>query len=301
MRIGIDLGGTKIEGILLDNDKEVTRLRVATPRGEYRDILNAIQNLIQQLETHCGQQCSVGIGGPGSLNTRGLLRNSNTVELNGKPLRQDLEQLLKRSIRFSNDANCFALSEALTGAGKQFNTVFGVILGTGVGGSLIINKQILAGSNHIGGEWGHNPLPWTTEAERQHSRPCYCGKQDCIETYLSGPGLSRSYQLASQLTLKAQAILEKATNGDDTAEQVLQHYEDQLARALATVINIFDPECIVLGGGVSNIPRLYENVPNLWGKYIFSDEINTQLRMAEGGDSAGVFGAAWLWPDSAIR
>lgn len=294
MRIGIDLGGTKIEGILLDADKEVARLRVSTPRNNYTALLDAIRNLVSTLEEKAEQQCSVGIGTPGSLNAQGLLRNSNTTELNGKPLLDDLEKHCQRTIRISNDANCFALSEAIDGAGKNYQNVFGVILGTGVGGSVIIDQKILLGANHIGGEWGHNPLPWLTEKERQATRLCYCGKQHCIETYLSGPGLSQTYFLTSQQQISAADIAKQAQSKDGIALQVLEQYEDQLARALASVINIIDPHCIVLGGGLSNIPSLYQNVPSLWGKYIFSDSVVTKLLPPEGGDSAGVKGAAWL-------
>jgi fructokinase len=297
LRIGIDLGGTKIEGLLLDGDKEVARLRVPTPRGSYQAILLAIHNLIQTLEQQSDGPCSVGIGGPGSLNTQGLLRNSNTTELNGKPLLDDLQQLCQRSIRISNDANCFALSEALIGTASKFDTVFGVILGTGVGGAFIINREILVGVNHIGGEWGHNPLPWMTQTERAQNRPCYCGKQHCIETFLSGPGLQHSYQLISRQLLPVEEILAHTETGNADAIQVIETYEDQLARALASVINIVDPACIVLGGGLSNMQRLYNKVPRLWQRYIFSDLINTQLLPPAGGDSAGVLGAAWLWAE----
>ena len=296
MRIGIDLGGTKIEGIVLDGDKEVARQRISTPRGDYQTILHTINELIIALESTVSQQCTIGIGGPGSINNEGLLRNSNTTELNGKPFIRDLENLCEHQIRFSNDANCFALAEAVTGAAKDFCTVFGVILGTGVGGALIVDKKILVGTNAVGGEWGHNQLPWMSQEERSQSRPCYCGKSHCIETFLSGPGLSLTYQLLTGKSSTGKDIVELSKHKDSDAIQCLDKYIDQLARALASVINIFDPECIVLGGGLSNIELLYLETPKCWSSYVFSDHIATQLLTPKGGDSAGVVGAAWLWP-----
>ena len=296
MRIGIDLGGTKIEGIVLDGDREVARQRVATPRGDYHAILKSILQLIQQLENSAGEQCRVGIGGPGSLNKDGLLRNSNTTELNGKPFLQELEQLAQRDIRYSNDANCFALAEAVVGAAQNFSTVFGVILGTGVGGALIVNRKILVGANAVGGEWGHNPLPWITDSEQQIPRLCYCGKQNCIETFLAGPGLEKSFFQLSEQSIRSEEIVQRASNGDLMAKECLDNHTDQLARSLAIVVNIFDPECIVIGGGLSKLKHLYTEVPKRWQQYIFSDQVVTKLLPPTGGDSAGVIGAAWLWP-----
>ena len=295
MRIGIDLGGTKIEGIVLQGDKEVARTRIATPRGNYSNILNVIKELIETLEQQVGQKCSVGIGGPGSLNDQGRQRNSNTTEINGQTFIKDLEKLCERTIRFSNDANCFALSEAVCGVAQHAGTVFGVILGTGVGGALIVDKKIITGVNAVGGEWGHNPLPWMTDEERKQARPCYCGKSHCVETFLSGPGFSLTYHAISGENITAEAIIDKVYQQEAPALKAIEILEDQLARGLASVINIFDPEVIVLGGGLSNIERLYTNVPKHWGKYIFSDSVRTQLLAPKGGDSAVVIGAAWLW------
>lgn len=295
MKIGIDLGGTKIEGILLDpRGFELARERLGTPRGNYDNIVDTAVRLAGDLRQTAGTDCSIGFSTPGSLNTRGLLRNSNTVELNGRPLQQDLEERLGQAVRIANDANCFALSEATDGAAARYGNVFGVIIGTGTGGGLIINNHLVTGSNHIAGEWGHNPLPWP----RQHELPgpaCYCGKRGCIETFLSGPALSTHYNAVTGYQLTAEQIARRAENGDPTADQILADYEDRLARSLASVINVVDPDCIVLGGGLSNIRRLYRNVPELWGKYVFSDSINTALLPPHFGDSSGVRGAAWLW------
>lgn len=296
MRIGVDLGGTKIEAIALDDaGTECLRERVPTPAHDYRAILTAIVELVAQLETQLGGQASVGIGTPGALSLEsGLMRNSNTTCLNGKPVKEDLEQVLRRPIRIANDANCFALSEAVDGAGHGEQVVFGVILGTGVGGGVVVNGQVLQGRNAIAGEWGHNPLPWP-EAEELPGPSCYCGKQGCIETHLSGPGLSAAVQRAFAINLKAHEVAQRAANGDPNCEWAVQRYENQLARALASVINVLDPDVIVLGGGLSNLERLYQNVPRLWHRHVFSDGIRTRLERARHGDSGGVRGAAWLW------
>lgn len=295
MKIGIDLGGTKIEGILLDEKGfELDRERIATPRGDYDEILDAVTRLADRLRQAAGKECSIGIATPGSLNVEGLLRNSNTVELNGKPLRNDLEQRLGETVRISNDANCFTLSEATDGAAAAYDNVFGVIIGTGTGGGLVINNHLVSGSNHIAGEWGHNPLPWARQHELPGSR-CYCGKRGCIETFLSGPALSVHYNAVTGYQLTAKQIVQRAEHGDSVADGVLADYEDRLARALASVINVLDPQCIVLGGGLSNVNRLYERVPELWGDYVFSDSVNTALLPPRHGDSSGVRGAAWLW------
>lgn len=296
MRIGIDLGGSKIEAIALDdNGQEIIRQRVATPAGDYTGTLQAIVGLVQYIESAIKHSASIGIGTPGSLSpATGLLRNSNSVCMNGQPVKQDLEKRLKREIRMSNDANCFALSEATDGAAKAAAIVFGVIIGTGTGAGIIINGQVLDGPNGIAGEWGHNPLPWPEKNELPGPQ-CYCGKQGCIETFLSGPGLTHDYFQLSSETLSAVEIVAQAAAGNELAESSLQRYESRMARGLAHIVNIIDPDIIVLGGGMSNVQRLYKNVPALWGQYIFSDVVNTRLRPPRYGDSSGVRGAAWLW------
>lgn len=298
MRIGIDLGGTKIEGIALDEaGLELIRKRVATPQGEYQGTMEAIAALIYDIEQAIGQQGSVGIGTPGALSpASGLLRNSNSVCMNGMPVKQDLETLLNRPIRMMNDANCFALSEATDGAAAGVEIVFGVIVGTGTGGGVVVNGHVLTGPNAIAGEWGHNPLPWPKDDERP-GRQCYCGKYGCIETFLSGPGMAEDHLQHTGELFKTEEIVMRAAQGNDKAEQTLLRYEDRMARCLAHVINIIDPDIIVLGGGMSNIRRLYQNVPKIWGKYIFSDKVFTRLVPPKYGDSSGVRGAAWLWHD----
>ncbi len=267
-RIGIDLGGTKTEAIALDaTGREVFRKRVATPRGDYQGTLNTIKALVDE-----AGEGTVGVGIPGALShATGLVKNANSTWLIGKPLQQDLERALGREVRIANDANCFALSEATDGAAAGAEVVFGVILGTGVGGGIVVRGRIVEGANSIAGEWGHNPLP-LPRAEDMPLRPCYCGRAGCIETYLSGPALER-----------------------DGGEPALDLYCERLARALAGVINLLDPDVIVLGGGVSNIARLYDQVPKLWPRYVFSDHIATRLLPPRHGDSSGVRGAAWLW------
>lgn len=298
MRIGIDLGGTKIEAIALDIEgRELARKRVATPAGNYQGTLDAIQGLITDIEQLTSEQGSIGIGTPGALSpATGLLRNSNSVCMNGRPLKQDLEARLGRPLRMMNDANCFTLSEATDGAAAGEHIVFGVIVGTGTGGGIVINGQVLDGPNAITGEWGHNPLPWPRDDERP-GPPCYCGKHGCVETFLSGPGLQGDYQRHTGHSLSVPDIVIRAEQGDELAEQALQRYEDRMARGLAQVINIVDPGVIVLGGGMSNVQRLYNNVPRLWGQYVFSDRIFTRLLPPRFGDSSGVRGAAWLWND----
>lgn len=298
MRIGIDLGGTKIEIIALDiQGNKLFAKRVETPKKNYQQIIQTLCQLITETEHQCETQGSIGIGTPGSISPQsGLMRNSNTICLNGMPLLKDLARALNRPVRIANDANCFALSEAIDGAGNGASSVFGVIIGTGTGGGLVVNQQLLTGHNAIAGEWGHNPLPWP-ESEELPGRDCYCGRQGCIETFLSGPGLSTDYYAITGTQLSADSILACANEGDQTAESTLQRYENRLARGLASVINLFDPSVIVLGGGLSNLGRLYINVPKLWGPYIFSDCINTQLSPPKHGDSSGVRGAAWLWTD----
>jgi len=284
MRIGIDLGGTKIEALALDRaGREVFRKRVATPRGDYAATLSAVQQLVQQ-----AGEGTVGIGIPGALSrATGLVKNANSTWLIGKPLKQDLEKALQREVRIENDANCFALSEATDGAGKGAAVVFGVILGTGVGGGIVAHGKVLAGVNAIAGEWGHNPLPAPT-ADDLPLPDCYCGRKGCIETYLSGPGLSRDHE---QRTGERRSPAQIVSLGD----QSLERYMERVARSLASVINVLDPDVIVLGGGMSNVARLYTEVPRLWVRHVFSDRVATRLAPPVHGDSSGVRGAAWLW------
>lgn len=296
MRIGIDLGGTKIEAIALDYEgKELLRQRIDTPVDDYPKIIQAISNLIDTVERKLKQKASIGIGTPGALSpATGLLRNSNSVCMNGNPVKKDLEKTLQREIRMANDANCFALSEATDGAAQNASIVFGVIVGTGTGAGVVVNGKILTGVNSIAGEWGHNPLPWPQDNERP-GPDCYCGKQGCIETFLSGPGLSKDYYHSTNENLSAQEIVQASMEGNEQAENCLQKYENRMARGLSHVINILDPDVIVLGGGMSNIQRLYVNVPEIWKQYVFSDVVATRLVAPEYGDSSGVRGAAWLW------
>ncbi len=296
VRIGIDLGGTKIEIVALgDNNQELIRERVPTPKDDYEAIIRTIADLVRTVETRVGQKGTIGIGTPGA-NSRatGLLKNSNSTCLNNRPLRADLEEALGCSIRMDNDANCFALSEALDGAAQGCDVVFGVIAGTGIGGGIVVNGKALKGINAIAGEWGHNPLPWPRDDELP-GPDCYCGKHGCIETYLSGPGMSKDHLRVIRTKLTPESILAGASRGDPACEATLQRYEDRMARALAHVINLIDPDIIVLGGGISNIWRLYENVPRLWGKYVFSDRVDTLLIQPKYGDASGVRGAAMLW------
>ncbi len=296
LRIGVDLGGSKIEAVALVNGSAIlARRRLPTPSGDYQGTLRTIVELVMGIEAELGAHGSVGIGTPGAVSrASGLIKNSNSTCLNGKPLHQDLEQALARPVRIANDADCFALSEAVDGAAAGTDAVFGVIIGTGVGGGIVAHGRLLAGPNAIAGEWGHNPLPWPQPHEWP-GPPCYCGRMGCIETLLSGPGMTRDHFALTGDSLTPDAITARAAAGDDLCEATLARYEDRLARALASVINILDPDVIVLGGGVSNLSRLYENVPHLWGNYVFSDRVDTRLVPAQHGDSSGVRGAAWLW------
>ena len=296
-RIGIDLGGTKIEGVALRADGTVAaRKRVKTPQGDYEGTVRAIVDLVRHLEGAVGARCSVGVGMPGIISpTTGLVKNSNSVCLNGCPMDRDLETALGRPVRVENDANCFALSEASDGAAASRFCVFGVILGTGTGGGVVVDGRILRGRNAVGGEWGHNPLPWP-EPEEWPGESCYCGRRGCIETLLSGPGLARDHARASGERRDPVEIVERARAGEAAAVGTLDRYVNRLARALATVINILDPDAIVLGGGLSGIERLYRDVPALWSRYVFSDRVQTELLAPRYGDSSGVRGAAWLWP-----
>jgi fructokinase len=297
IRFGIDLGGTKTEIIALDEGgRELLRRRVATPSEGYDETLRQIVDLVRNAEADLGARGSVGIGTPGSLSiANGLLRGSNSVCLNGRPVKSDLEALLDRDIRMTNDANCFALSEAVDGAGQGAAVVFGAILGTGVGAGIVVRGEVLSGPNAIAGEWGHNPLPWPVDAERPGPL-CFCGKHGCIETFLSGPGLERDHRTATGENCNASAIATRAAAGDGPAAASLARYEERLARALSQVINLLDPDVIVLGGGLSNVAALYTSVPQLWGRWVFSDRVDTRLVPHRHGDSSGVRGAAWLWP-----
>ena len=299
VRFGIDLGGTKIEIIALDRDgAELLRRRIATPQGDYGATVAALAGLVCDAERELGTRGTVGIGTPGSMSrATGLLRGCNSVCLNGKPLRRDMEVVLERDVRLTNDANCFALSEAHDGAGAGADVVFGAILGTGVGAGIVVRGRVLDGPNAIAGEWGHNPLPWPTDDERPGPR-CFCGRSGCIETFVSGPGLERDFLSATGEPASSRDIAARAMTGDRACAAALSRYEERLARALAHVINIVDPDVIVLGGGMSNIDRLYAGVPRLWGAWVFSDRVDTRLRRNVHGDSSGVRGAAWLWGDS---
>jgi fructokinase len=298
MRIGIDLGGTKIESLALaDDGRELARRRVATPRGDYDRTLKAIADLVSLIEGDTGSRGRVGVGMPGTISpATGLVKNANSTWLNGRPLADDLPALLDRPVRFANDANCFALSEATDGAAAGAAVVFGVILGTGTGGGVVVNGRVLTGANAIAGEWGHNPLPAPKDGERP-GPACYCGRRGCIETFLSGPALERDYADAASdasPSLAAVEIAAHARAGDPRAIACVDRYVDRLARALATVVNVLDPDVIVLGGGVSNIDALYDSVPDRWARYVFSDRVDTRLVRAQHGDASGVRGAAWL-------
>jgi fructokinase len=297
MRIGVDLGGTKIEAIALDEaGAALLRHRAPTPAGDYARILRAVADLVAFVEGRVGRKGKVGVASPGALSARtGLIKNANSVALNGRPLDRDLSEILGRAIRLENDANCFALSEAVDGAAAGAGLVFGVILGTGVGGGLVLDQAIVAGRNRIAGEWGHNPLPWAREDERPGA-PCYCGKSGCIETFLSGSGPARDYLALAGENLSAQEIAARAAAGERHARDCFSLYQDRLARGLASVVNVVDPSAIVLGGGLSNITELYAGLSALVARYAFSDGLETPITRAVHGDSSGVRGAAWLWP-----
>ena len=326
LRFGIDLGGTKIELIAFDgNGHEILRRRVPTPQDDYLATVAAVAALVHQAESELGQRGSIGIGTPGAISpASGLMKNCNSTCLNGQPLQEDLERALNREVRLANDANCFALSEAVDGAAAGAATVFGVILGTGVGGGVVVRGHVLHGANAIAGEWGHSPLPYFQFADAQADRAstgqhpatgedilhpwpspreldaapaCYCGKRGCIETWLSGPALAADHVRYGGEALPAHEISQLANAGYGPCSATLARYEERLARALAGVINLIDPDVIVLGGGLSNIARLYDTVPRLWPRYVFSDRIDTKLVPPQYGDSSGVRGAAWLWND----
>lgn len=296
LRLGVDLGGTKIEIIALDAaGTTLLRERAATPGGDYAATLDAIVGLVRRAEARCGGRGSVGIGTPGALSrASGRLKNSNSVCLNGQPLKEDLQARLARPVRLANDANCFALSEATDGAAADAEVVFGVILGTGTGAGIVVNRRILTGPNGIAGEWGHNPLPWPRDEERP-GPPCYCGRYGCIETFVSGPGMQRDHERTSGTQLAPPAITAAAAQGEPACQATLDRYCDRLARSLAHVINVLDPDAIVLGGGMSNIDILYQEIPRRWAEYVFSDRVDTRLLRPCYGDASGVRGAAWLW------
>lgn len=296
MRIGIDLGGTKIEIAVIDrNGLIVLRQRVPTPKGDYQATLQAIKELVDDAESQLNiTQTKVGIGIPGSISLKtGRVKNANSTWLIGQDLLGDLQTELQRPIRIANDANCFALSEALYGSAQDAASVFGVIIGTGCGGGLVINQQVLNGANSIAGEWGHNPLPWRKLDEARVD--CYCGQQDCIETFLSGSGLEKRNYLTNHQAWNPQTLVNKMRQGDELALKMMYRYYDWLAQGLASIINVFDPEVIVLGGGLSQIEELYQQVPKRWQQWVFSDQVVTQLRSPKLGDSSGVIGAAGLW------
>lgn len=307
MRIGIDLGGTKISGIALDSSgRELARRRIETPRGDYDGTLAAIARLVASLEAETvsngspsGVKPTVGVGMPGAISpATGLVKNANSTWLNGRPFDQDLARVLSRPVRVANDANCLAVSEATDGAAAGAGVVFAAIVGTGVGGGIAIEGRVLTGGDAIAGEWGHNPLPWPSPDEIP-GPACYCGRHGCIETFLSGPALARDHAARGGKARDAREVVARAAEGDAVAQASLFAWEDRLARGLATVINLLDPEVIVLGGGLSRIERLYENVPARLARYVFSDRVATRLVPSLHGDDSGVRGAAWLWPDSA--
>lgn len=302
LRMGIDLGGTKIEGRVLSPDgQEIARRRILAPQGDYNETVRALVDIIRDLEADAKAEATVGIGMPGSLSPlNGLVRNANSTWLNGRPLRQDLETALGREIRMANDANCFALSEAVDGAAAGARSVFGVIVGTGCGGGIVIEGRVLEGARGIGGEWGHTPLPWS-EPDEHPGPACWCGRNGCMEMWASGTGLSRDYQQRTGDLVSGHEIVSRSELGEPAANITLERHASRLARGLANVINILDPEVIVLGGGLSKLPHLYEALPALAAPYVFSDIKNIIVRPPKWGDAGGVRGAAWLWNDAAQK
>lgn len=301
MRIGIDVGGTKIEGAALASQGDIiARARVETPNGDYHKIVTTIRQLVSQLETSTGLTGSVGVGIPGTISPKtGKVKNANSTCLIGQPFDQDLSAALGRPVRVANDANCFAISEAIDGAAADAHVVFGLIIGTGCGAGLVVGGKILTGRNAIAGEWGHNPLPWPEQEERP-GPACYCGKHGCIETWLSGPGFAADYARAGGSNLSAEEIVSRYRQGDAAAGQAVDRYLNRMARSLSSVINIIDPHVIVLGGGMSNMTEIYDELPQRLGAYTFSDVVDTPIRQNKHGDSGGVRGAAWLWPEKGI-
>ncbi len=299
-RIGVDIGGTKTELVALaGNGQVVARRRAATPRGDYREAIEALAALVLDLEREVGSRCSVGIGMPGRVSrATGTLSNAYALVFNERPIQRDLEARLGRKLRFANDAHSFALSEASDGAGKGARVVFGAILGTGVGGGVVIDGAVLEGANSIAGEWGHNPLPWAEESERPGPR-CGCGRLGCIEAFVSGPALARDHERHTGQSLSPETIAERAAAGAADCLASLERYETRLGKALAHIMNVIDPDVIVLGGGMSAMTRLYRNVPERWRDYVYArNGVTTRLAPALHGDASGVRGAAWLWPDA---
>jgi fructokinase len=302
LRIGIDLGGTKIEGIALEGSREVARLRVNTPRGDYQATVGAIAEMVEALEQRTSRRGTVGIGIPGTVSpTTGLVKNANSVWLIGRPLREDLQHRLARDVRIANDANCFAVSEATDGSAAGAEVVFAAIIGTGTGAGIVVRGRPMTGPNGTAGEWGHNPLPWPEDEERP-GPSCYCGRHGCVETFLSGPGFAADHEQRTGHRCSPAEIVSHAIAGDAHAAETLARYERRTAKALAAVINMLDPDVIVLGGGMSNIERLYDRVPQIWGRWVFAagpgEIVRTSLVRARHGDSSGVRGAAWLWSDA---
>jgi len=294
-KLGIDLGGTKIEIACLnvDNNNIIFRKRIPSPQNDYNETLNSIKGLVETSENELGLTCPVGIGIPGSISSKtGRIRNANSVWLNGRFLESDLSKKLNKKIKIENDANCFAISEAMDGAGSKFNNVFGVILGTGVGSGIVFNKKLIKGTNGISGEWGHNPLPW--KRKNFNSRPCWCGKFDCIEKYISGPAVESEHRKKFAESLSLKEIVQNYMGGDKNCKATIDLLIERIAKCLAFIINIIDPDVIVLGGGLSNLDFIYEKVPKIWENWIFSDCVSTKLLKAVHGDSSGVRGAAWL-------
>ena len=300
LRLGIDLGGTKIEGAVLGRSGEITvRRRIAAPQGDYRATIDAVASLAEGLQREAGEPCTIGVGMPGSISPRtGRIHNANSTWLNGTAFHRDLEARLETcfggAVRFANDANCFALSEATDGAGAGADIVFGVILGTGCGGGIVIDGCLVDGPRGIGGEWGHNPLPWPTVDELQID-PCWCGRRGCLETWLSGPAMAADHLRVTGEALTCEAIASNANSGDPLSQATLAHHADRMGRALATVINLIDPDVIVIGGGLSALPHLYDEVPRLTARYVFADKPAVEIRPPRWGDASGVRGAAWLW------
>jgi len=297
LRLGIDLGGTKIAAVVLGPDGGVRwERRIPSPRDNYDATLDALAALVREGEAAAGEACSVGMGMPGAISpVTGLVKNANSTWLNGRPLQQDLEQRLARPVRLANDANCLAVSEATDGGAAGAHVVFGVILGTGTGAGIAIDGRVLTGANAIAGEWGHNPLPWPSDDERPGAL-CYCGRRGCIETFLSGPALAAAYLRAAGVDVRAEEVVSRAAQGDIAAAGVLDTWLSQLSRALATIVNVLDPDVIVVGGGLSKISRIYDDVPRGWRPFVFSDRVLTRIVPAKFGDASGVRGAAWLWP-----
>lgn len=297
LRIGVDLGGTKIEFVALERDgTELDRHRVPTPRFDYDGTVHAITEGVKEMENKLGRTATVGVGIPGTVSTRtGLVKNANSTWLNGKPFDKDLSHALAREVRCANDANCLAVSESTDGAGAGRQVVFAVILGTGCGGGIAVGGRVHGGSNGVAGEWGHNTMPWMRQDEFP-GPPCYCGKNGCIETWISGTGLEKDYERATKVSLRGPEIIARSEAGEPAAVAALERFEDRLARGLAGVINLLDPDIVVVGGGASQIARIYKNVPKRLQEYVFGKEADTPLVPAKHGDSSGVRGAAWLWP-----